>query len=234
MAPCTLTLQGDARPDHVGPPLACCDIKLIDVPEMQYFAASGQGEVCIRGTNVTKGYYKNPEKTRETIDADGWLHTGDVGQWLPNGTLRIIDRAKHIFKLAQGEYVAPEKVENVYIRSQLIAQLFVHGESLKACIIAVVVPDVEVLKAWATKNNVPGTLSVLCQNAQVKKLILDDMNKLAKEANLKSFEQVKDIYLHPDPFSTQNNLLTPTLKAKRPQIRKYFKPQLDDLYSKLT
>ena len=78
----------------------------------------------------------------------------------------------------------------MYIRSQLIAQLFVHGESLKSCVIAVVVPDVEVLKAWATKNNVPGTLSVLCQNAQVKKLIMDDMNKLAKEANLKSFEQV--------------------------------------------
>ena len=86
--------------------------------------------------------------------------------------------------------MAPEKVENVYIRSSLIAQIFVHGESLKSSVIAVVVPDVEVLKAWATKNNVPGTLSVLCQNAQVKKLIMDDMNKLAKQANLKSFEQV--------------------------------------------
>ncbi|XP_043204454.1 long-chain-fatty-acid--CoA ligase 1-like isoform X2 [Amphibalanus amphitrite] len=234
VAPCTLTLQGDARPDHVGPPLPCCDIKLVDVPEMNYFAASGQGEVCIRGTNVTQGYYKNPEKTRETIDSDGWLHTGDVGQWLPNGTLRIIDRAKHIFKLSQGEYVAPEKVENVYVRSQLIAQMFVHGESLKSCVVAVVVPDVDVLKAWATKNNVPGTLSVLCQSPKVKKHIMDDMNRLAKEANLKSFEQVKDIYLHPDPFSVQNNLLTPTLKAKRPELRKYFKPQLDDLYSKLT
>jgi len=217
----------------VGPPLSCCDMKLVDVPDMQYFAVSGQGEVCIRGTNVFKGYYKDPEKTRETLDSEGWLHTGDVGMWLPNGTLRIIDRKKHIFKLSQGEYVAPEKVENVYIRSSYIAQLFVHGESLKSCVIAVVVPDVEVLKSWASKHGVPGTLSVLCQNAKVKQLIMDDMTRLAKEANLKSFEQVKDIYLHPDPFSTQNNLLTPTLKAKRPEIRKYFKPQLDDLYSKL-
>lgn len=233
VAPCTLTLQGDCRPDHVGPPLSCCDMKLVDVPDMQYFAVSGQGEVCIRGTNVFKGYYKDPEKTRETLDSEGWLHTGDVGMWLPNGTLRIIDRKKHIFKLSQGEYVAPEKVENVYIRSSYIAQLFVHGESLKSCVIAVVVPDVEVLKSWASKHGVPGTLSVLCQNAKVKQLIMDDMTRLAKEANLKSFEQVKDIYLHPDPFSTQNNLLTPTLKAKRPEIRKYFKPQLDDLYSKL-
>lgn len=233
VAPCTLTLQGDHTAGHVGPPLACCSIKLIDVPDMQYYAASGQGEVCIRGANVFKGYYKDPEKTRETLTEDGWLLTGDIGQWMPNGSLCIIDRRKNIFKLSQGEYVAPEKVENVYMRSSFVAQVFVHGESLKSSVVGVVVPDVEVLKAWAAKHNVPGTLSVLCQNSQIKQLILDDMSRLATECKLKSFEQVRDIYLHPDPFSIQNNLLTPTLKAKRTELRKYFKPQLDDMYSKL-
>lgn len=76
-------------------------------------------------------YYKDPEKTAEAIDAEGWHHTGDVGMWLPNGTLRIIDRRKHIFKLSQGEYIVPEKIENIYTLSQYVNQVYVYGESLK-------------------------------------------------------------------------------------------------------
>lgn len=84
----------------------------------------------------------------------------------------------------------PEKIENIYIRSQYVQQVFVHGESLKSCIIAIVVPDVDVVKCWALENGIPGTLSVLCANPEVKKLILDDMLAWGREAGLKSFEQV--------------------------------------------
>ncbi|XP_057321324.1 long-chain-fatty-acid--CoA ligase 5 isoform X2 [Microplitis mediator] len=232
-APITLTIQGDYVPEHVGPPVACCCIKLVDVPEMEYWAANNQGEVCVKGTNVFYGYYKNPEKTAEVIDEQGWHHTGDIGMWLPNGCLKIIDRKKHIFKLSQGEYIVPEKIENIYIRSQYVHQVFVHGESLKSCVVGIVVPDVDVIKCWASENRIPGTLSVLCANPDVKKLIHDDMLQWGREAGLKSFEQVKDIYLHPDPFSVQNGLLTPTLKTKRPQLKAYFKPQIEDLYQNL-
>jgi long-chain acyl-CoA synthetase len=83
--------------------------------------------------NFSSRYYKDPERTAQTIDKQGWHHTGDIGQWLPNGTLRIIDRKKHIFKLSQGEYIVPEKIENIYIRSKFVEQVFVHGESLKVC-----------------------------------------------------------------------------------------------------
>ncbi|ENN77865.1 hypothetical protein YQE_05543, partial [Dendroctonus ponderosae] len=181
-----------------------------------------------------EGYFKDPEKTEEVVDDQGWHHTGDIGMWMPNGTLKIIDRRKHIFKLSQGEYIVPEKIENIYIRSQYVAQVFVHGESLKSCIIAVVVPDVDVIKCWAQENGISGTFSILCNHPEVKQLIIDDMVSWGKESGLKSFEQVKDIYLHPDPFSVQNGLLTPTLKSKRPQLKTYFKPQLDDMYSRLT
>lgn len=82
-------------------------------------------------------YYKDPERTAEAIDSEGWHHTGDVGMWLPNGTLRIIDRRKHIFKLSQGEYIVPEKIENIYTLSQYVNQVFVYGESLKvSCFLA--------------------------------------------------------------------------------------------------
>ncbi|XP_058130221.1 long-chain-fatty-acid--CoA ligase 1 isoform X1 [Anopheles ziemanni] len=232
-APITLTVQGDFVAGHVGPPVACNAIKLVDVPEMEYYASQQQGEICVRGANVFIGYLKDPQRTAETIDKEGWHHTGDIGQWLPNGTLKVIDRKKHIFKLSQGEYIVPEKIENAYIRSQYVEQVFVHGESLKSCIVAIVVPDVEVIKSWAQENNIPGTLSVLCNNPDVKQLILNDMTLWGKEFGLKSFEQVKDIYLHPDPFSVQNGLLTPTFKSRRPQIRSYFAPQLDDMYKHL-
>nr|XP_029731299.1 long-chain-fatty-acid--CoA ligase 1-like isoform X1 [Aedes albopictus]XP_029731300.1 long-chain-fatty-acid--CoA ligase 1-like isoform X1 [Aedes albopictus] len=232
-APITLTVQGDFVPGHVGPPVSCNSIKLVDVPEMEYYASQQQGEICVKGANVFIGYYKDPVRTAETIDEDGWHHTGDIGQWLPNGTLKVIDRMKHIFKLSQGEYIVPEKIENAYIRSQYVEQVFVHGESLKSCVVAIVVPDVEVIKHWAVENNIPGTLSVLCSNPDVKQLILNDMLAWGKEYGLKSFEQVKDIYLHPDPFSVQNGLLTPTFKSRRPQIKNYFAPQLEDMYKHL-
>lgn len=145
----------------------------------------------MKGHIVFKGYFKNPEQTKEVLDDEGWLHTGDIGRWLPEGTLKIVDRKKHIFKLSQGEYVAPEKIENVYSRSQFVAQSFVYGESLKTCLIGIVVPDVEVLAPYCKKEmGLEGDMVNLCSNPEVKKLILDDMVSVGKQAGLHSFEQV--------------------------------------------
>ncbi|NWZ03458.1 ACSL5 ligase, partial [Loxia curvirostra] len=227
----TFSMPGDWTTGHVGAPLACNIIKLDDVEEMSYFSSNNEGEVCIKGPNVFKGYLKDPEKTAEAIDKDGWLHTGDIGKWLPNGTLKIIDRKKNIFKLAQGEYIAPEKIENVYIRSAPVAQVFVHGESLRSFLIGIVVPDAELLPEFAAKLGVKGSFEELCKNPAVKKAILDDMIRLGREAGLKSFEQVKDLYIHTELFSVENGLLTPTLKAKRGDLVKFFQKEIEALYS---
>ncbi|CAK6965008.1 long-chain-fatty-acid--CoA ligase 5 [Scomber scombrus] len=232
-AGCTFTLPGDATSGHVGVPLPCNIVKLVDVEEMNYFASNGEGEVCIKGRNVFKGYLKDPAKTAEALDKDGWLHTGDIGKWLPSGVLKIIDRKKNIFKLAQGEYIAPEKIENVYVRSGPVAQVFVHGDSLQSCLVAIVVPDPEVLPGLAKSLSCQGSIEDLCKNMAIKKAILSDLTKLGKEAGLKSFEQVKDIYLHPEQFTIENGLLTPTLKAKRNELKTLFQPQIDNLYAKI-
>ncbi|TMS22998.1 long-chain-fatty-acid--CoA ligase 1a isoform X1 [Larimichthys crocea] len=232
-AGCTMSLPGDWTAGHVGPPLPCNAVKLADVPEMNYLAANGEGEVCVKGPNVFLGYLKDPEKTAEAIDQDGWLHTGDIGKWLPNGTLKITDRKKHIFKLAQGEYIAPEKIETVYNLSDPVAQIFVHGDSLQACLVGIVVPDPDFLPIWIKKKGIEGSYSELCKSKEVKDTILQDLLRLGKEAGLKSFEQVRDITLHPEMFSVQNGLLTPTLKAKRAELRQRFREHIDELYAKI-
>ncbi|XP_068706534.1 long-chain-fatty-acid--CoA ligase 6-like isoform X2 [Montipora capricornis] len=229
----TITMISDLTAGHVGPPLACNLIKLADVPQKECYAKNGRGEICFKGPNVFKGYLKAPEITAETIDKDGWLHTGDIGEWLPNGALKIVDRVKHIFKLSQGEYVAPEKIENVYLRSPLVAQAFVHGDSFRSYVVGIIVPDQEVLESWARAKKISGDFGQLCENPVVKKEILDDIIQKGKEAELNSFEQVKAISLHKDLFSVENGFLTPTFKTKRPFVQKFFEKKFQELYKEV-
>ncbi|KAG7272812.1 hypothetical protein CRUP_025792 [Coryphaenoides rupestris] len=195
-------------------------------------------QVCIKGRNVFKGYLKDPEKTAEALDEDGWLHTGDIGKWMPSGVLKIVDRKKNIFKLAQGEYIAPEKIENVYVRSEMVAQVFVHGESLQSCLIGIVIPDPDSLPGFAKKLGLTGSIEELCKKTdfflqEMKKAVLTDLTKLGREAGLKSFEQVKAVHLHPEQFTIENGLLTPTLKAKRTELKTLFQPQIETLYANM-
>jgi len=231
-AACSGTMPGD-HTGSVGAPLVCNQIRLDSVEEMNYHASEGKGEICIRGSNVMRGYYKNEEKTAETIDENGWLHTGDIGMWTPEGSLKIIDRKKNIFKLAQGEYIAPEKIENIYIQASPVMQVFVHGESLEATLVAIVVVDPETFVGWCTENGLSGgDLAALCKRADVKKAVLGEMNNIGKKANLKSFECAKHIYLECEPWTVEQDLLTPTFKSKRPQLKKHYEAEINQMYGK--
>jgi len=208
------------------------EIKLVDVPEMNYSSSNKpqQGEICVRGYTIFKGYYKMPDKTEEVIDKDGWFHTGDIGQWNENGTLSIIDRKKNIFKLAQGEYVAVEFLENIYLRSKFISQIFVYGNSFQNHLIAIAVPDEEVLLPFARLNNIPGDMVVLCNNPIIKRVIFADLQAIGSQGKLKGFERIKNVFLVPTPWTTETGELTPTMKMKRNVMQQKYEKELDNLY----
>ncbi|WMV47699.1 hypothetical protein MTR67_041084 [Solanum verrucosum] len=230
--------QSDILSGHVGSPNPACEIKLVDVPEMNYTYEDQpypHGEICVRGPIVFQGYYKDEVQTQEMIDKDGWLHTGDIGVWLPGGRLKIIDRKKNIFKLAQGEYVAPEKIENVYAKSKYVAHCFIHGDSLSSSLVAIVCVDPDMFKAWAINEGIKNKdVKQLCTDPRAKAAILKDMDTVGKEAQLRGFEFAKAITLVLEPFTLENNLLTPTYKIKRPQARTYFAKEIADMYAQLS
>jgi len=225
---------------HVGGPINCNEICLMSVPDMNYTVNDvingkhvERGEICFRGPNVFQGYWKNAEKTAETIDENGWLHSGDIGLWQPNGFLKIIDRKKNIFKLSQGEYVAPEKIENIYVQSKWVAQSYVYGNSMERFLVGIVVPDEEVLAVHCAANNIAGNFSDWCKNSSIRTMILKDMEEKAVANKLQGFERVKAIHLHDDLFAPENGILTPTFKLKRPNAKKVFGAVIEGLYAEI-
>ncbi|KAI7866016.1 hypothetical protein BDF14DRAFT_1969621 [Spinellus fusiger] len=233
-----LTVRDDNTSGVVGIPFPCSEIKLVDVPEMDYRSTdtpNPRGEICIRGHAVFREYLNAPEKTSETIDADGWLHTGDIGLFDAAGRLVVIDRLKNIFKLSQGEYIAPEKIEGVYQKHELVAQAFVYGDSMQASLVAIVVPDAHSINAWAAQHSEFSQLSKadLYASPDVRNELLKTWNAFAKESDLKGFEQIRAVYLTADEFTIDNDLLTPTFKLKREIAKKVYQKEIADLYSTL-
>jgi len=232
----TTTLPDETELGNVGIPISCVEMKLVDVPEMGYTSKDTphpRGEICYRGPCITQGYYKNDVKTKEAFDEHGWLHSGDVGLILDNGHFKIIDRAKNIFKLSHGEYIAPEKLENIYVQSRFVLQVFVHGETIKSSLVAIVVPDPEVVLPWAEENGKAKDVASLCKDPDLIKVVFEDMTVVGKANQLRGFEFVKEIHLSPTPFSVDNDLLTPTFKLKRPQAQKAYADELAELYKDL-
>jgi len=229
-----LTVAGDPLSGHVGGPVANVKIRLKDIPEMNYLSSNNppEGEVCFWGPSVMKGYFKNPEKTAETI-VDGWLYSGDVGRVHPNGSIQIIDRAKNIFKLSQGEYLAPEKLENVYVQSPWIVQAWVYGDSLRdfCLLFAVVDPDKAAAYAEEKGYNTEEQKQDMMNEKELVDLVYNDVLRLATENKFNSLEKPKQIKLLKDPFTIESDILTPTMKLKRNIAKVMYKDDIDRMYA---
>jgi long-chain acyl-CoA synthetase len=239
---------------NVGLPVPCLEVKLIDVPEAGYIANGSppQGEICVRGPSVIKGYFKRPDLNEDpTIFApEGWFRTGDVGQWNPNGTLSVIDRCaqscpfssvnslnwvlhsiKNLVKLSGGEYIALERLEAVYKSSILVQNLCVYGHPDAKQPMAVVIPQEVHLRHALKQGAVDGvdpdaSMHTLCEHPGVVKLVLENCNALGKKNGFKPLEILEAIVLTSEEWTPESGLVTAAQKLQRKKILEKFKDEI--------
>jgi len=191
---------------------------------------SEDGEILTRSPSVMKGYFKNEEATREAVDADGWLHTGDVGMMDEEGFITITDRKKDIIITSGGKNVAPQNIENLLISDKYISQVMVYGDGRKY-LTGLVAPDFNILSEyWGARGVAFNTHQEMIHDLRIYDFLLDRIQEKMKD--MAGFEQLKKIALLDHELSQENGELTPTMKLRRKIItRKYF-DLLDSLYEK--
>jgi long-chain acyl-CoA synthetase len=217
----TVAFADDFSLGTVGAPSACIEVCLESVPEFEYTVGdkpNPRGELLLRGPVIFKGYYKNDEETKKTIESDGWFHTGDIAEIDSMGRIKIIDRKKNVLKLSQGEYVSPERIENVYLGSTgLVSTAFVHGDSKESNLVAIFGIDPEKFAPFAArvlKRTITAAdreaLKQAANDPRVRKAFLATLDKIGKSHKFNSFERVRNCFLDIEPFTIDNELLTPT------------------------
>ncbi|KAM6493472.1 long-chain-fatty-acid-CoA-ligase [Amanita muscaria] len=226
----------------VGLPVASIEVKLLDVAEAGYLSTNNpqQGEVCIRGPSVTKGYYKRPDlNDDETIfTKDGWLRTGDVGQWNSDGTMTLIDRIKNLVKLQHGEYIALEQLEAIYKACNLVSNICVHATAEATRPMAIIVPHEPHLRhALQQSSSDPQayqnkSLTELCHDPTVKDLVLKDCNAVGKKSGFKPVELLQAVILTPEEWTPENGLVTAAQKIQRLKIAKTFEADIKEVYKR--
>ncbi|MFH4973943.1 hypothetical protein AB6A40_000652 [Gnathostoma spinigerum] len=225
----------DLSTGTVGAPIYGCEIILKEWEEAGYspYNETPQGEILIGGNVVSLGYYKNPEKTAEDfviIDGKRWFATGDIGEFRSDGSLSIIDRKKDLLKLSHGEYISPGKVETTILTSPYIDNIYVHGDSKRDFLVALVVPNHKNLLEVAQQIGLESQdISWLCK----QKEIIDEYLSLIKTYctdKLYRAEIPQRIYLCPEAWTSASGLLTEALKLRRKNIEKKFSKEIRMMY----
>lgn len=185
-------------------------------------------EIICRGHNVMMGYYNKPELTKEVIDEDGWMHTGDLGEINEYGQVRITGRLKNLFKTSLGKYINPDVIEGKFTESGFIENIVVLGENQKYAG-AIIVPDFAFLKTWCHKHEIKYTMpQEMIKNPDVKRRYAEEVKKLNQ--NFGDTEKIKRYELIADEWSVNNGILTPTLKVKRNIVKEQYKELIETMY----
>jgi long-chain acyl-CoA synthetase len=187
-----------------------------------------QGEIVIHGPNIMQGYHNRDDENRAVFTDDRGFRTGDLGYLDDDGFLFITGRIKEQYKLENGKYVSPAPLEEQLKLSPYILNAMVYGDN-RLYNTALVVADVEAVKKWAAEQGIEGDGEKLLENAQVKDFLLKQVEQYSSE--FKGFEKIKKITVIGDDFSTQNDMLTPSLKVKRRVVWQKYGPKLEALYS---
>jgi long-chain acyl-CoA synthetase len=191
------------------------------------YKLEADGEICVAGPSVMKGYYKRPDLTAETI-INGWLHTGDIGQVIDGKYLKITDRKKELFKTSGGKYVAPQPIENKMKESPFIEQIVLIGDNLRF-VSALIVPGFSKLKEWAKQHGIEYTSNEeIIKNSMVVTMITDIVDEYNKLFN--QVEQVKKFTLIPREFSIDRQEMTPKLSIRRKNIIANFEKEIEAMY----
>ena len=234
-------LAGDLSVGNCGAVTPTMEACLASVPDMEYLVTdqpSPRGELLVRGNTLFSGYYKNEEETKKCMTSDGWFRTGDIASVDARGRFRIIDRVKNVLKLAQGEYISPERIENVYLAHlSFLSQAYVHGDSMQTFLVAIFGVMPETFAPFASKvlgRTVEATdlqaIDAACQNPKVRTAVVKELDKVGRKNGFAGYERVRNARLCLEPFTIDNELMTPTLKLKRPQTAKKYRQELDALY----
>lgn len=200
------------------------------LPGIEVQIAESNGEILIRGPSVMRGYHNLPEKTAETLDSEGWLHTGDVGELDDKGFLKITDRIKDLIKTSGGKYVAPQEIEGkTKAACPYLEHVLVHGNARNFCT-ALVTLDADSMAAWARDHDKSSaSVAELAELAEVKSLVQAAFD--AVNADLASYETIKKFAIVPEPFTVETGELTASLKVKRKVVESKYKDLLDGFYS---
>ncbi len=202
------------------------DYKLSDVPELGYFSTDKpypRGEFCVKTKYGVKQYYKQPEATAGLMDAEGYQLTGDIVEERSPDHIVIIDRRKDVLKLSQAEYVAVGPLGKVFEGgSALIHQIYVYGNSHRSYLLAVVVPETEIVEKQLGKNYTTN---------QLKNLIRQELLKVGQAEDLKSFEIPRDFIIETERFSRENDLLSSVRKYLRPALKRKYQAALEAIYT---
>ncbi len=201
--------------DSVGPPLLNTEVRI-----------AADGEILVRGELVMHGYWRNDAETARVLK-DGWLHTGDIGEFDAAGRIRITDRKKDLIINDKGENVAPQKVEGMLTLQPEIAQAMIHGDR-RPYMVAVIVPDPEWTQEWCARNGDSCRFDRLAENSEYRTALGQAVERVNRDLSVT--ERIRRFILADEPFAIENEQLTPSLKIRRHVLRQVYGERLDALY----